>query len=89
MPHIEITQEQQAAERVTGEKLTGEKSTLRFHFDIPKHIQQPLITTIVKELLGVTDSQGNPIHCPSTGVSAARTNRIMEEIFCPAGKPAG
>lgn len=40
------------------------------HFEMPKHIQQPLIQTIVDELLG----KGI---CPSTGVSGARTNRIM------------
>jgi predicted dehydrogenase len=39
-------------------------------FDMPKHIQQPLIQTIVDELLG----KG---HCPSTGVSGARTNWVM------------
>lgn len=40
------------------------------HFDMPKHIQQPLIQTIVDELLG----KGK---CPSTGVTGARTNRVM------------
>lgn len=40
------------------------------HFQMPKHIQQPLIQTIIHELLG----KGV---CPSTGVSGARTNRIM------------
>ena len=39
-------------------------------FDMPKHIQQPLIQTIVDEL------QGKGI-CPSTGISGARTNKIM------------
>ncbi len=39
-------------------------------FEMPKHIQQPLIQTIVDELLG----RGA---CPSTGVSGARTNRVM------------
>ncbi len=39
-------------------------------FEMPKHIQQPLIQTIVDELLG----KGT---CPSTGVSGARTNRVM------------
>lgn len=48
-----------------------EKELMRF--DIPKHIQQPLIQTIVDELLG----KGM---CPSTGVSAARTNKVMELI---------
>jgi predicted dehydrogenase len=42
-------------------------------FSIPIHIQEPLIQTIVDELLG------NGL-CPSTGVSGARTNRVMERI---------
>lgn len=46
-----------------------EKEVMKF--DIPVNIQQPLIQTIVDELLG----QGK---CPSTGVSGARTNRVME-----------
>ncbi len=39
----------------------------------PEHVQLPLIETIVSELQGM----GN---CPSKGESAARTNKIMEEI---------
>jgi predicted dehydrogenase len=39
----------------------------------PDHVQQPLVQTIVDELLG----RGK---CPSTGVSAARTSRVMDEI---------
>ncbi|MEM8893971.1 MAG: Gfo/Idh/MocA family oxidoreductase [Bacteroidota bacterium] len=42
-----------------------------FQFDMPKHIQQPLITQIVGELLG----NGK---CVSTGLSGARTNKVME-----------
>lgn len=45
----------------------------RFIFDLPKHIQQPLIQTVVDDLLG----QGS---CPSTGNSAIRTNWVMEEM---------
>lgn len=45
-------------------------------FDIPKHIQQPLIASVVNELLG----KGS---CPSTGVSAARTNKVMESLCRP------
>ena len=37
------------------------------------HVQQPLIQTIVDEL------NGNG-RCPSTGVSAARTNSVMEQL---------
>ena len=40
------------------------------NFEMPKHIQQPLIQTIVDELHGM----GN---CQSTGISGAKTNRIM------------
>ncbi|MDH6307974.1 1,5-anhydro-D-fructose reductase (1,5-anhydro-D-mannitol-forming) [Dysgonomonas sp. PFB1-18] len=39
----------------------------------PEHIQQPLIRTIVNELRGIGT-------CPSTGVSGARTSRIMDLI---------
>jgi len=54
------------------EKSTN-KSKEQFTFDLPKHIQQPLIQTIVDDLLGVAK-------CPSTGISAARTNWVMEEM---------
>lgn len=54
-----------------------EKSGLKrkkiFKFDLPKHIQQPLIQTVVDDLLGIGV-------CPSTGTSAARTNWVMEEM---------
>ncbi len=39
----------------------------------PQHVQQALIQSIVNELQGA----GN---CPSTGVSAARTSRVLDEI---------
>ncbi|MEO2033148.1 MAG: Gfo/Idh/MocA family oxidoreductase [Planctomycetaceae bacterium] len=44
-------------------------------FDLPnpRHIQQPLIQTIVDDLLG----RGT---CPSTGASAARTARVMDLV---------
>jgi len=42
-------------------------------FTLPKHIQQPLIQSVVADLLGTGT-------CPSTGVSAARTNWVMEEM---------
>lgn len=76
--------------------LTGSRGTLRFatfsfepivlrtaqgerHFDLPapEHIQGPLIRTIVDELRGVGK-------CPSTGVSAARTSRVLDLILRPA-----
>lgn len=49
------------------------KAAEQFSFELPKHIQQPLIETIVGDLLG-TDT------CPSTGSSAARTNWVMDEL---------
>lgn len=52
---------------------SGLKRKKKFHFDLPKHIQQPLIQTIVDDLLG----HGT---CPSTGTTAARTNWVMEEL---------
>lgn len=39
----------------------------------PEHIQQPLIQTIVNEMRGVGQ-------CPSTGISGARTTKVMNEI---------
>ncbi|WP_075349709.1 Gfo/Idh/MocA family protein [Algoriphagus marinus] len=49
------------------------KKTEHFSFELPKHIQQPLIETIVGDLLGTDE-------CPSTGVSGARTNWVMDEL---------
>ena len=46
----------------------------KFEIDHPEHIQQPLIQTIVDELNGTGT-------CPSTGKTAARTTRVMEEIL--------
>lgn len=45
-----------------------------FQFPLPKHIQQPLIQSIVDELLG----EGL---CPSTGISGARANWVMGELI--------
>lgn len=44
------------------------------HIETPKHIQQPLIQTIVDELHG----KGK---CPSNGETAARTTKIIEQIL--------
>jgi predicted dehydrogenase len=46
----------------------------KFNFQLPEHIQQLLIGAVVDSLLGRGAS-------PSTGDSAARTNRIFDEIF--------
>ncbi len=45
-----------------------------FNFPRQDPIQQPLIQTVVDDLRGMGTS-------PSTGVSAARTNRVMEDIL--------
>lgn len=47
--------------------------TLEFDFPKPEHIGGALIQQVVDELRGVGQS-------PSTGISAARTSRVMEEI---------
>ncbi|WP_276372322.1 Gfo/Idh/MocA family oxidoreductase [Chryseolinea sp. H1M3-3] len=56
---------------VTLEVEGKEKEVMKF--DIPVNIQQPLIQTIVDELRGTGQ-------CPSTGVSGARTNAVMEML---------
>lgn len=42
-------------------------------FELPQHIQQLLIQTVVNDLLGKGE-------CPSTGDTAIRTNWVMEEM---------
>ena len=53
--------------------LLPNQKPLHFHLELPHHIQRPLIQSIVEELLGTGT-------CPSTGLSAARTNWVMEEL---------
>lgn len=45
-----------------------------FRVDNPTHIQQPLIATVVAALTG----RGA---CPSTGETAARTSRVMDQVL--------
>ena len=45
-----------------------------FLMDNPAHVQQPLIQTIVDELLGFGK-------CPSTGLTASLTNRVMDQML--------
>ncbi|MFN8490286.1 MAG: Gfo/Idh/MocA family oxidoreductase [Caldilineaceae bacterium] len=54
--------------------LTTAEGVTEFPIDNPAHIQQPLIQTIVDELNGVGQ-------CPSTGVSGARTNWVMDQML--------
>ncbi|MCB0730049.1 MAG: Gfo/Idh/MocA family oxidoreductase [Ignavibacteriae bacterium] len=46
----------------------------KFEIGYPQHVQQNLIDSIVKEILG----NGK---CVSTGISGSRTNKILEEIL--------
>lgn len=55
-------------------RLSAASGSQLFHLPNPAHIQQPLIQSIVDELLG----EGT---CPSTGNSARRTSRVMDEIL--------
>jgi predicted dehydrogenase len=48
--------------------------TSEFVIAHPPHVQQPLIQTVVDHLNGVGQ-------CPSTGESAARTTRVMDQIL--------
>jgi len=50
------------------------RQTTFFDVPMPSHVQQPLIQSVVDTLKGKDQ-------CPSTGESAARTNKIMEEII--------
>jgi len=52
----------------------GLKGIQKIKIKNPSHIQQPLIQTIVNELLGTGK-------CPSSGKSAAQTNWVMEKIL--------
>jgi len=55
---------------------SGPGFQLAENFDLhnPLHIQQPLIQTIVNQLLGI----GN---CPSTGETAIRTNWVLDQLL--------
>lgn len=55
-------------------ELETDAGTETFAFDPPEHVQQPLIQTVVDALLA-RDT------CLSTGLTAARTNRIMDMII--------
>jgi 1,5-anhydro-D-fructose reductase (1,5-anhydro-D-mannitol-forming) len=54
--------------------LETEAGSERFELPNPRHIQQPLIQSIVDELLG----RGK---CPSSGLSAARTSQVMDRAL--------
>jgi predicted dehydrogenase len=52
-------------------EIVNDKGTQLLDLPNPRHIEQPLIQMVVDELRGVG-------HCPSTGITAARTNRAMD-----------
>lgn len=54
--------------------LSTRRGDERFPFKNPYHIQQPLVQTVVDDLLG----KGA---CPSTGESAARTSNVMDAVL--------
>lgn len=49
------------------------KAIEKLSFELPKHIQQPLIETIVADLFGTGT-------CQSTGISGARANWVMDQL---------
>lgn len=55
-------------------KLETARGVEHFAFTAPPHIAQPLIQTVVDELLG----RGT---CPSTGESARRTSAVMDRVL--------
>lgn len=54
--------------------LYSEKRKKEIKIENPQHIQQPLIQTVVNDLIGAG-------RCPSPGKSGAMTNRVMDKIF--------
>ncbi|RLQ94012.1 Gfo/Idh/MocA family protein [Falsibacillus albus] len=54
--------------------LTTADGKKEWSFERPQHVHQPLVETIVAELTGETTQ------CPSTGVTGARTNRVMDAL---------
>jgi len=54
-------------------ELNPAEGTEQFAFERPEHVQQPLIQAVVDKLLG-----GGK--CPGTEETAARTNRVMDQL---------
>jgi 1,5-anhydro-D-fructose reductase (1,5-anhydro-D-mannitol-forming) len=55
-------------------RLTMASGGTDFPIPNPAHVQQPLIQCVVDDLLGLEA-------CPSTGVTAARTTRVIDDIL--------
>ena len=62
-----------AAFAFTPVELTTDAGTETIAIAPPQHVQQPLVQTVVDALLGRGE-------CPSTGISAARTSQVMDQI---------
>jgi predicted dehydrogenase len=60
----------------TDTKLIVNGTTTLIENPRPEHVQKPLIETIVDQLLGKPGTQG----CPSNGITAGRTSRILDLI---------
>jgi 1,5-anhydro-D-fructose reductase (1,5-anhydro-D-mannitol-forming) len=58
------------------------EGTREFALANPPHVQQPLIQSIVDQLRGRGE-------CPSTGATAARTNRVMDSILADWREKSG
>lgn len=54
-------------------RLDSENNTEDFDIPKPKHVHQPLVDLVVKELRG----EG---HCPSTGITGIRATLLMDQI---------
>jgi len=55
-------------------ELENEAGSQTFKIPYPQHVQQPLITDMVQQLLGTGT-------CPSNGISASRTAWVMDQIM--------
>lgn len=55
--------------------LITESGTQSIAVSHPEHVQYPLMETIVSEL------SGGPLRCPSTGTTALRTSRVMDQVL--------
>jgi predicted dehydrogenase len=56
-------------------KLINQEGEKEFDIEKPEHAHQPLVETIVSELTG------GDRKCPSTGITGARTNWVMDEML--------
>ncbi|MDS9472476.1 Gfo/Idh/MocA family protein [Sporosarcina pasteurii] len=55
--------------------LTNSDGITEFTYEMPEHVHQPLVETIVEELTGTGGV------CQSNGTSGARTNMVMDKFF--------